>query len=503
MEYKATWPALGSALLLTIAAACAWAVGTYIAAESYDDYVKHQRLQPYYPSETVGVTPEGTPLIAISLRGPGNAETLLDVDRNTIKSDPIPLVAQDAILRGRDEVDAGVGQRHGNRLLLLEHEPNPKRDPDERAENWYFVMNDVRTGRGWLEGYDQRTRDRIGFIGRNGLSAEPPAIADQFAPSPEDMLRGAHHHCALQWWDFFRIYGAHNTTAVHFDGRYPIGRRQCLILDDTGVHLVDFGARTASVLVPGPVESMAAVSQLEPLPERFVIDDPQDKWKEDRRYLLKIRLAVRTNGTVQLFDLVRNEQHALRLPEELQSSRIDLMLLGNGSGVVKTYSEEPARLVDTGIQASKVRLTWFEPDGRITRQEDIEYRLNASPFSAETGWLIGTVAMPEPLVSTLLVGLTAASMSPNSAAAGFSQRLGKVLGATWPGLLLALASGVVACWLLDRHRRRHRLPRDAGWLVFAMLFGLPGYGGYLLHRRWPPLQLAAAPELTGMEIIAA
>ncbi len=503
MEYKAKLPAIVSALLLTIAAACVWAFGTYMVVESYDDYVKHQRPQPYHPYERVAVSPEGTPLIAVNNHGGNDVEQILKIDRSAISRETVPAIAQQATLPEHRERDTGGGRRHGNRFVLLEYKTKSTGEPDVRPENWYFVLNDVRTGRGWLEGYDRATRERIGFIGRNGLSAEPPAESDQFAPAPGELLRGTYQRCLLEWQDFFRIYGDHNSSAVHFDGKYPVSLRECLILDDAGVHLIDLQARTASVLVPGPVESMAAASQLEPLPEGFVIDDPQDHWKEDRRYLLKIRLAIRTKESVQLLDLVRDQQRELNLPTELQTKPIDLMLLGDGGAVARTSTVVPLRSVGNGLDAVRMRLTWFQPDGRVARQEDVDYWRSSSTFSAEAGMLMANVAMPAPLASTILVCLNTAFMSDDAAASGFLQRLSAVIRAMWPGILLALASGLLGCWLLERHRRRHRLPRDMRWLVFAFLLGVPGFVGYVWHRRWPPVQLAPAPELTGIEIVAA
>ena len=103
----------------------------------------------------------------------------------------------------------------------------------------------------------------------------------------------------------------------------------------------------------------------------------------------------------------------------------------------------------------------------------------------------------------MIVGLMTALERPDPAAAGVSQRLATVLHATWPAIVFAVFGGVLAAWLLDRHRRRRRLPRSWGWLVFALLLGVPGFVGYVWHRRWPATTFALAPQPTGVEIITA
>jgi len=73
---------------------------------------------------------------------------------------------------------------------------------------------------------------------------------------------------------------------------------------------------------------------------------------------------------------------------------------------------------------------------------------------------------------------------------------------SWPALVaLSLFAGALV-WLADRRLRNHRLPRSYVWLTFVFLFGLPGYIGFLLHRKWPVKEPVPAPQRTGIEVFA-
>ena len=62
----------------------------------------------------------------------------------------------------------------------------------------------------------------------------------------------------------------------------------------------------------------------------------------------------------------------------------------------------------------------------------------------------------------------------------------------------------IACW---RRQRKYQADGTKTWVVFVFLFGLPAWIAWRVHRRWPPLELAAVsesdflgPELNGLEI---
>ncbi|MGQ0634150.1 MAG: hypothetical protein ACT4QC_06055 [Planctomycetaceae bacterium] len=84
----------------------------------------------------------------------------------------------------------------------------------------------------------------------------------------------------------------------------------------------------------------------------------------------------------------------------------------------------------------------------------------------------------------------------------FNERAAQSLRAAWPVIGAVSALGAFLAFLTDRRRRKYALPRSYAWLVFVFLLGLPGFVGYLLHRRWPVRHLAPPPVPTGVEIFA-
>jgi len=55
----------------------------------------------------------------------------------------------------------------------------------------------------------------------------------------------------------------------------------------------------------------------------------------------------------------------------------------------------------------------------------------------------------------------------------------------WPALAITAIISIVLAGLCFRHQRKYGLPWTGAWTVFVLLFGLPGYFGYLAHRVWP------------------
>ena len=72
----------------------------------------------------------------------------------------------------------------------------------------------------------------------------------------------------------------------------------------------------------------------------------------------------------------------------------------------------------------------------------------------------------------------------------------------WPALVFVCVVGAVVALLAHRHLRRNDVSHRAAWLVFVFLFGLPGYVGYRLHRRFPRRDPIPPPERLGYEIFA-
>jgi hypothetical protein len=64
----------------------------------------------------------------------------------------------------------------------------------------------------------------------------------------------------------------------------------------------------------------------------------------------------------------------------------------------------------------------------------------------------------------------------------------------WPALLVVCVVAGILAGLCYRRQRRYAVPGTVAWIVFVFLTGVPGMLGYLLHRRWPVLELCPTCE---------
>src|SRR5262249_42173371 len=142
----------------------------------------------------------------------------------------------------------------------------------------------------------------------------------------------------------------------------------------------------------------------------------------------------------------------------------------------------------------KYDLTWINPAGNVTRSTSLTLNENRWSQSLREELLIGAIAVPAPIVPAVVPFLPGLFDKARTVQDVFHQ--------AWPAILLILFVARAVTTLAARWRRRYAQPCSSAWLAFVFLFGLPGFVGYLLHRRWPIRRLAPPPQPTGVEIFA-
>jgi hypothetical protein len=94
-------------------------------------------------------------------------------------------------------------------------------------------------------------------------------------------------------------------------------------------------------------------------------------------------------------------------------------------------------------------------------------------------------AVPEvivPLTFTLLAPALGDNDEPSESMAS---ALADIIGYIWPAYLSSGILGLVSLALYRRHAARSGNAPSIAWILFVFLFGIPGFLGYLWHRRWP------------------
>ena len=96
-------------------------------------------------------------------------------------------------------------------------------------------------------------------------------------------------------------------------------------------------------------------------------------------------------------------------------------------------------------------------------------------------WRLLSIAFPAPLLYPLVDLFVVTLFNQPSTLAQ------SLLESAWPSLLAVLLLGLALSFSAWRRARTFGLPGtdQVAWAIFVFLFGLAGFVGFLLHRRWP------------------
>lgn len=375
---------------------------------------------------------------------------------------------------------------------------------------WYFVHNGLRDGKGWLEGYTTGTQQRIGYLGKNGLQAEPVPGDAQFEVTPRSWsLSGC--VVSLQWGGPGSSYPI---AWQPFQKEEDIQPWDLFVLSNDGIYRADLRSHTVSKVFDATGTTLLSAG---------IHNTRQPDKKEYIRHL-----AVRTPERV-LFMKGNGETVAEAiLPEALrQAGEINLFKQDNGNLI--------AAVTDGRWEGEKYRrttqVTWFDPQGSplstqiievptsLRRQPDMHWEAAyfwaaGAPLSADFGFLV--IAPFEGMWSgrSYLGSIQAACEDLRQSGIG---------NPYWLVPLLHLYTLLWAFLAWKRETRYGSSPRQRWmWTVFVYLLGLPALIGYLAHRKWPKLEECpgckastpvdregcltcgtpwAVPERTGIEVI--
>ena len=93
--------------------------------------------------------------------------------------------------------------------------------------------------------------------------------------------------------------------------------------------------------------------------------------------------------------------------------------------------------------------------------------------------------MPEPIVPLVVTLVAPLYAEVDEISGGYASAFAEIVGDFWLMYLLTGISGIVSVALCRRHAARMGNSPSISWMVFVFLFGIPGFLGYLWHRRWP------------------
>jgi hypothetical protein len=396
-------------------------------------------IQPREVARSVYIGPDGAPVIYEFQPGGSFAQRYLTLDGKEIQETPD---ISNAAMLFVPASPWAFNPAHGD---LLATDIQLQRPPT----NWYLVYEGREHGRAYFEGFDRASMLRAGYIGTRGFRADTPPPDERFTVDGriEPFELYARGPVGVHGWDFADLYMASGNTVIE----------------------IDFRKRTIHTLLSA--DHLHSVGMMIPAIVWNANGAPVTKDRDSAPLL-----AVRESDRVLLFDSKGVEQGSYAIPDELRGEDFQFYQKDKLAIAMVTRARPPI-----------TNLYWFDRQGQISKRAEV-VNSTQDPILQRPDlhcWVVA-VTLPCPLAAVLepAFGPDFRRQTDGTATAAFSQ-IWSAIGEHWPSLaVLCAISGVLAC--LAARRQRVYGQRDvSSWAVFVLVFGLPGFVAYRVHRRWP------------------
>ncbi|MDR3633485.1 MAG: hypothetical protein P4L84_06595 [Isosphaeraceae bacterium] len=410
------------------------------------------------PRETIVVTTDGTPVI--------QSVSFDDLSRTTYRDvngrEHAPITQNDQAI-----AMYLYGERSGPHRLLSHADWRTRikifMDEREPAAVWYFVHDGNPQGSGYFVGYEHTSNRLIGYIGRSGFRAERPPPGERIS------VRG---NLALnyEYWSSatLTIYNA-NARGARPD-RWDVPPRLVHVPSGNSLRLVDLDARTVTTAfeAPAPIVSVSVPTLSSYAGSKSTKEQPILVWSGDKIY--KLNHQYRVIGTFTVPADVNRSTTVTWYETESGQSVVEY---------VRTPKAGPGRVGDV----TPPTVSMIAADGAIRQSFEVTLRSGADRINEEaTSRLLG-FALPAPAILAGAV-LTMAMENP---AFGPATARGGLLKQALPALATVLVISSILAAVVWRQGRVFGFSQreQIAWAVFVLLFGVPAFAGFLLHRRWP------------------
>jgi hypothetical protein len=413
-----------------------------------------RRSREYY--ERVAVTSDGTPIIDRSYSGTLQRTDYFTLDRKPYAAHEPPEISG-AQMADRPAVTA---TRPREEPVVLDYS-----DARSRPTAWYFVVFGNPAGKSYFVGYDVLTRERVGYIGGDGFHVDRPADGQFIAVRRtrtfpvSSFIAPADNHNRGEgplWY----------VNPATVPGSIPVWI--CHVVSGDRLLRIDLRERKVETVLETPGLFGVSVAKR---PRRD--SAPQGNRQPESEDCL----VVRSPDTVTVLDSQDRVEKTYRLPAEMKNVLFSFYPAANSKAVAtffdrsgqSSYSDNVVEFAATGtVSHSAAHVT----ETRLVRD---------SPADAARM----SVAIPEPIVPLVVTLVGALNAEQDDTAAGYSSTFAALVGFFWPLYLISGILGLVSVVLYRRHAVRSGNAPSITWIVFVFLLGIPGFLGYLWHRRWP------------------
>ena len=317
-------------------------------------------------------------------------------------------------------------------------------------EYWYSILDDAPPAALYFEGFEPRTKSRIGYFGRSGFSETIPPPSERFAH--------ARVFNSLGWSS-----AEQEPLDMTYTGLPPSSTLAVYVSSGDVLLRIDLQQRSIKEILRQPGIVSAAQLLYAPPAQHAVPADGT---------AVVPQLVVRTADRLLYLHGDDQPPESYLLPEEVLDEHLYIYLLPDKTILAQVMGN---------LLGFRQSLIAFDAQGKILRRHELAGRISAAP-----AWLTSALtAMPvlDTVAQTIVIPFSQTALRPRWT---FRDALKHTLSQTWPGLLANYFLGFVAAWLCIRHQRRNALPSTPLWASVTFLLGLPGLLGYWFHRTWPP-----------------
>ena len=411
------------------------------------------------PRQLLAVKHDGTPLIKSIPRSTPLDATYSDTSGRTVPAPPVGNLIEPVYVFGGDWTQTSWLNEISWQTRLKSFV-----EPEHPSVIWYFVHDGKPDGAGYFAGYDRSTNRPVGFVGDSGFRPDRPSPDQQFPVSSSLMA-------TLAIWSPSGLVNRGGQVAGSDPDASRIRESSVYVPAGNRLRLVDLRTRSVSTVfeTPEPIESFGLCPQ-----ETAGKDDPARQ----------PAVAVRTTHTIVALTPRHELLGTFTVPAKLQDSyMIAWYAIGKIGALAEFYHPWQT---DPGENLAPRTICSVAPDGTMRSQTDLTLQSGMPVWSKQQESTLLVAALPAPLVLPIAEWFFVSLINQ---APTISAGVRMMIESSWPSLLGVALLGLllsIASW------RRSRafglpLPHQVAWAIFVFLFGIPGYAGYRLHRRWATL----------------
>jgi hypothetical protein len=401
------------------------------------------------PREQFVVGSDGTPLIMTypqDIRSPASFRDLNGRDHHLADRDEmLPAV----YLAGEQATLSFY-----NSPLGWEHRLKEFVDEQDLTVNWFFVHDGKPQGAGYFVGYERVTNRLAGFIGLSGFRSHAMP-ASEWIPVRGELIMG------YSQWSSETQRG----WVIRSDRSVP-PPRLVYVPSRNRLRCVDLAARTVATVFesPEPIESVA-IGNVSSFSNRDLTNEQP--------------ILVRTRQKIYALSHQHEIVRDFTIPIEIDP-RSTVLWYETGTGLALAEFSPPA---STGAFTKEI-VYRIADDGAIRDRFELTLQSGSQSPSQETQSMLLGLGLPAPAI---LLAVQPVFLREIDRASSYPAAIGATLKSWWPSLTAVLALSSVLAVIAWRRSRAFGLSRreQIGWTALVLLLGLPGFVGFLLHRRWP------------------